>query len=131
MSIECVGMDGKKTPLEEEEQMAKLVGGTLSPINIAMNAMRKFGSFRVRPCSFTRNDDVAVVCIADKPQSSCSRSRSSNRMFAKSGLSGPPYALLPLSFGKIRFPSQHSGKLGSASTLACPSPSVTLAMSMS
>lgn len=50
MSIECVGMDGKKTPLEEEEQMAKLVGGTLSPINIAMNAVRKFGSIAFNPC---------------------------------------------------------------------------------
>lgn len=71
MSIECVGIDGKKTPLEEEEQMAKLVGGTLSPINIAMNAMRKFGSFRVRPCSFTRNDDVAVVSVQVIQQNVC------------------------------------------------------------
>ncbi|WP_411503251.1 zinc-dependent alcohol dehydrogenase [Brevibacillus centrosporus] len=45
--IDCVGMDGKKTPLEEEEQKAKLVGGTISPINIAMNAVRKFGTIQI------------------------------------------------------------------------------------
>jgi S-(hydroxymethyl)glutathione dehydrogenase / alcohol dehydrogenase len=45
--IDCVGMDGKKTPLEAEEQKAKLVGGTLSAINIAMNAVRKFGTIQI------------------------------------------------------------------------------------
>jgi len=45
--IDCVGMDGKKTPLEEEEQKAKLVGGTLSSISIAMNAVRKFGTIQL------------------------------------------------------------------------------------
>ena len=45
--IDCVGMDGKKTPLEEEEQKAKLIGGTLSPITIALNAVRKFGTIQM------------------------------------------------------------------------------------
>ncbi|GGF97625.1 zinc-dependent alcohol dehydrogenase [Paenibacillus abyssi] len=45
--IDCVGMDGKKTPVEAEEQKAKLVGGTLSAVNIAMNAVKKFGTIQM------------------------------------------------------------------------------------
>lgn len=41
--IDCVCMDGKKTPLEEEEQKSRLVGGTLSAITIALNTVKKFG----------------------------------------------------------------------------------------
>ncbi len=45
--IDCVGMDGKKTPLELEEQKVGQVGGTLSAINIAMNAVKKFGTIQL------------------------------------------------------------------------------------
>jgi len=45
--IDCVGMDGKKTPVEAIEQKLKLQGGTLSPIRIAMDAVRKFGTIQI------------------------------------------------------------------------------------
>ena len=45
--IECVGMDGKKSPLEAVEQKLKLQGGTLSAIEIALNAVRKFGTIQL------------------------------------------------------------------------------------
>lgn len=45
--IDCVGMDGKKSPLEAVEQKLKLQGGTLSAIEIALNAVRKFGSIQL------------------------------------------------------------------------------------
>jgi S-(hydroxymethyl)glutathione dehydrogenase/alcohol dehydrogenase len=45
--IDCVGMDGKKTPLEAAEQKMKLIGGTISPIKIGMNAVRKFGTMQL------------------------------------------------------------------------------------
>ncbi|WP_078427939.1 zinc-dependent alcohol dehydrogenase [Alkalihalobacterium alkalinitrilicum] len=41
--IDCVGMDGKKSPLEFIEQKLKLQGGTLGPIQIATKAVRKNG----------------------------------------------------------------------------------------
>ncbi|MEI3605644.1 zinc-dependent alcohol dehydrogenase [Pseudogracilibacillus sp. SE30717A] len=41
--IDCVGMDGKKSPLEFVEQKLKLQGGTLGPIQIATKAIRKCG----------------------------------------------------------------------------------------
>ncbi|KAB2335864.1 zinc-dependent alcohol dehydrogenase [Bacillus mesophilum] len=41
--IDCVGMDGKKSPLEYIEQKMKLQGGTLGPIQIATKAVRKSG----------------------------------------------------------------------------------------
>ncbi|WP_227936351.1 zinc-dependent alcohol dehydrogenase [Alkalihalobacillus deserti] len=41
--IDCVGMDGKKSPLELIEQKLKLQGGTLGPIQIATKAVRKSG----------------------------------------------------------------------------------------
>lgn len=42
--IDCVGMDGKKSPLEYIEQKLKLQGGTLGPIQIATKAVRKNGT---------------------------------------------------------------------------------------
>ncbi|MDE5413522.1 zinc-dependent alcohol dehydrogenase [Alkalihalobacterium chitinilyticum] len=42
--IDCVGMDGKKSPLEFIEQKLKLQGGTLGPIQIATKAVRKNGT---------------------------------------------------------------------------------------
>jgi S-(hydroxymethyl)glutathione dehydrogenase/alcohol dehydrogenase len=45
--IDCVGMDGKKSPLEYIEQKLKLQGGTLGPIQIATKAVRKFGTVQL------------------------------------------------------------------------------------
>ena len=45
--IDCVGMDGKKSPLEYIEQKLKLQGGTLGPIQIATKAVRKCGTVQV------------------------------------------------------------------------------------
>lgn len=45
--IDCVGMDGKKSPLEAVEQKLKLQGGTLSAIEIGMNSVRKFGTIQL------------------------------------------------------------------------------------
>lgn len=45
--IDCVGMDGKKTTVEAIEQKLKLQGGTLSAIEIAMNAVKKFGTIQL------------------------------------------------------------------------------------
>jgi S-(hydroxymethyl)glutathione dehydrogenase/alcohol dehydrogenase len=45
--IDCVGMDGKKSTLEAIEQKLKLQGGTLSAIEIALNAVRKFGTIQL------------------------------------------------------------------------------------
>ncbi|MBD7938891.1 MULTISPECIES: zinc-dependent alcohol dehydrogenase [Cytobacillus] len=45
--IDCVGMDGKKSPLEFLEQKLKLQGGTLGPIQIATKAVRKFGTVQL------------------------------------------------------------------------------------
>lgn len=45
--IDCVGMDGKKTALEAVEQKLKLQGGTLSAIEIALKAVRKFGTIQL------------------------------------------------------------------------------------
>ncbi|WP_088103663.1 zinc-dependent alcohol dehydrogenase [Halalkalibacter urbisdiaboli] len=45
--IDCVGMDGKKSPLEFIEQKLKLQGGTLGPIQISMKAVRKFGTVQI------------------------------------------------------------------------------------
>lgn len=39
--IDCVGMDGKKSPLELVEQKLKLQGGTLGSIQIATKAVKK------------------------------------------------------------------------------------------
>ena len=39
--IDCVGMDGKKSPLEFVEQKLKLQGGTIGPIQIATKAGKK------------------------------------------------------------------------------------------
>ncbi|WHY71414.1 zinc-dependent alcohol dehydrogenase [Fictibacillus enclensis] len=41
--IDCVGMDGKKSAVEAIEQKLKLQGGTLSAIQIAIRAVKKFG----------------------------------------------------------------------------------------
>ncbi|MDF2035613.1 glutathione-dependent formaldehyde dehydrogenase [Cytobacillus oceanisediminis] len=45
--IDCVGMDGKKSPLEFIEQKLKLQGGTLGPIQIAAKAVRKTGTVQL------------------------------------------------------------------------------------
>ncbi|CAH1215356.1 zinc-dependent alcohol dehydrogenase [Paenibacillus sp. JJ-223] len=45
--IDCVGMDGKKTVLEQIGQKLKLQGGTLSAIEIGMKAVRKFGTLQL------------------------------------------------------------------------------------
>lgn len=45
--IDCVGMDGKKSTMEAVEQKLKLQGGTLSPIKIALDAVRKFGTIQL------------------------------------------------------------------------------------
>lgn len=45
--IDCVGMDGKKSPLEFIEQKLKLQGGTLGPIQIATKAVRKYGTVQI------------------------------------------------------------------------------------
>ena len=45
--IDCVGMDGKKSPLEWVEQKLKLQGGTLGPIQIASKAVRKGGTLQI------------------------------------------------------------------------------------
>jgi S-(hydroxymethyl)glutathione dehydrogenase / alcohol dehydrogenase len=45
--IDCVGMDGKKNAMEKVEQKLKLQGGTLSALNIAKDAVRKFGTVQL------------------------------------------------------------------------------------
>lgn len=45
--IDCVGMDGKKSPLEYMEQKLKLQGGTLGPIQIATKAVKKYGTVQL------------------------------------------------------------------------------------
>lgn len=45
--IDCVGMDGKKSPLEFVEQKLKLQGGTLGPIQIATKAVKKCGTLQI------------------------------------------------------------------------------------
>ncbi|MDY0405768.1 zinc-dependent alcohol dehydrogenase [Virgibacillus sp. 179-BFC.A HS] len=45
--IDCVGMDGKKSPLEFMEQKLKLQGGTLGPIQIAAKAVKKCGTYQI------------------------------------------------------------------------------------
>ncbi|WP_020617022.1 zinc-dependent alcohol dehydrogenase [Paenibacillus daejeonensis] len=45
--IDCVGMDGKKTTLEEIGQKLKLHGGSLGPLEIASQAVRKFGTIHM------------------------------------------------------------------------------------
>lgn len=45
--IDCVGMDGKKSPLEKVGQKLMLQGGTMSAIQIAAKAVRKFGTIQL------------------------------------------------------------------------------------
>lgn len=45
--IDCVGMDGKKSVVEKVEQKLKLQGGTLSALEIGLNAVRKFGTIQL------------------------------------------------------------------------------------
>lgn len=45
--IDCVGMDGKKSTLEEIGQKLKIQGGTLSAIEIGIKAVRKFGTMQL------------------------------------------------------------------------------------
>ncbi|WP_409291499.1 zinc-dependent alcohol dehydrogenase [Peribacillus sp. SCS-37] len=45
--IDCVGMDGKKNAFEAVGQKLKLQGGTISPIQIGMKAVRKFGTMQL------------------------------------------------------------------------------------
>jgi S-(hydroxymethyl)glutathione dehydrogenase / alcohol dehydrogenase len=45
--IDCVGMDGKKSVIEKIEQKLMLQGGTLSAIQIATSAVRKYGTLQI------------------------------------------------------------------------------------
>ncbi|KQL19544.1 zinc-dependent alcohol dehydrogenase [Cytobacillus solani] len=45
--IDCVGMDGKKSPLEYLEQKLKLQGGILGPIQMATKAVKKAGTVQM------------------------------------------------------------------------------------
>lgn len=45
--IDCVGIDGKKSAMEKIGQKLHLQGGTISAIEIAMNATRKFGTIQM------------------------------------------------------------------------------------
>lgn len=45
--IDCVGMDGKKSTMEAIGQKLKLQGGTLSAMDIAFDAVRKFGTVQL------------------------------------------------------------------------------------
>lgn len=45
--IDCVGMDGKKSPMEYVGQKLKLQGGTLGPIQVATKAIRKGGTLQL------------------------------------------------------------------------------------
>ncbi|UCZ52600.1 glutathione-dependent formaldehyde dehydrogenase [Bacillus shivajii] len=45
--IDCVGMDGKKTAVEMVETALKLQGGTMGPIQIASQCVRKGGSVSI------------------------------------------------------------------------------------
>lgn len=45
--IDCVVMDGKKSPLEFHEQNLKLQGRTLGPIQITKKAIRKYGTLQM------------------------------------------------------------------------------------
>lgn len=45
--IDCVGMDGKMSPLELVETALKLQGGTMGPIKIASQAVRKGGTIQL------------------------------------------------------------------------------------
>lgn len=45
--IDCVGMDGKMKMYEKIEQKLKLQGGTLSAIQVAIKAVRKFGTIQL------------------------------------------------------------------------------------
>ncbi|WP_182104215.1 zinc-binding dehydrogenase, partial [Niallia taxi] len=45
--IDCVGMDGKKSTMEAIGQKLKIQGGTLSAIQIGLNAVRKFGTIQL------------------------------------------------------------------------------------
>ncbi len=45
--IDCVGMDGKKSAAEAAQQKLKLQGGTLSAIDIAKDAVSKFGTIQL------------------------------------------------------------------------------------
>ncbi|MBS2968727.1 glutathione-dependent formaldehyde dehydrogenase [Metabacillus sp. KIGAM252] len=45
--IDCVGMDGRMTAMEKVGQKLKLHGGSLGPIRIASEAVRKFGTIQL------------------------------------------------------------------------------------
>jgi len=45
--VDCVGMDGKKSPLEATMQKLKLQGGTIGPIQIATKAVKKCGTVQL------------------------------------------------------------------------------------
>lgn len=45
--IDCAGMDGKKSPLEKIGQKLMIQGGTLSAIQIATKAVRKYGTIHL------------------------------------------------------------------------------------
>ncbi|MFC4355481.1 zinc-dependent alcohol dehydrogenase [Chryseomicrobium palamuruense] len=45
--IDCVGMDGKMSLADKAQQKLKLQGGTLSAIDIGLDAVRKFGTIQL------------------------------------------------------------------------------------
>lgn len=45
--IDCVGMDGKMSALEKVSSALKLQGGSLGPITLASQAVRKFGTVQI------------------------------------------------------------------------------------
>jgi len=45
--IDCVGFDGKMSPIEKVEQKLMVQGGTLSAIKVAKEAVRKFGTVQL------------------------------------------------------------------------------------
>lgn len=45
--IDCVGMNGKKSPFEAFEQVLKVQGGTLSAFQIAIKAVKKYGTIQL------------------------------------------------------------------------------------
>lgn len=64
--IDCVGMDGKKSPLEFIEQKLKLQGGTLGPIQIATKATKKCGTLQLTGVYGSRYNMFPLVHFLQK-----------------------------------------------------------------
>jgi len=86
--IDCVGMDGKKTPVEAIEQKLKLQGGTLSPIRIAMDAVRKFGTIQITGVYGSKYNQFPLGHLFER------------NIFLKMG-QAPVIHLMPLLYDKI------------------------------